>query len=264
VNAAKWAVRAIEVTLFFAISALLTCAVYMSRVGCPACLAEFSANGVKLDVLALELPANGDELRRTLYLGKPYSQAVRDVYEKQTKVDDVFLWLYPSQFVLACFYFALAGERRVSQLLLIAASVAMILAGIFDHQENGLIHAILKDSGAHLNQLAIAVKGVSMQKWLSFAAAAFLAAAGLAFQTVGDGPKSFTKSAAPLLYAVLVLVSLLTGVGAAGNREVIGWSAWAYSFFPITLLWLLYLKPWADKIDERLRVRLALRPSKVK
>jgi hypothetical protein len=264
VNAPKWAARATEVALFFVMSALFTCAVYMSRVGCPACLPEFSSNGVKLDVLALELPANGDELRRILYLGKSYSSAVRDVYEKQTKVDDVFLWLYPAQFVLACFYFSLPGLKKASQLLLIAASLAMIIAGWLDHQENSLIHAILKDSGAHLNLLALAVRGVSMQKWLSFGVAAFLAAVGLALQTHGDGPASFTKSAVAFVCTILVLVSVLTAVGLAGNREVIGWSAWAYSLFPVSLLWLLYLKPWAEQIDAQLRVRLGLRHPKVK
>ena len=235
------------------------CAAYMTGMGCPPCLPEFASNGVKVDVLALELPAGGDELRRKLYLGKPFSQDVRDVYERQTKVDDVFLWLYPAQFVLACFYFALTGERKVAQLLLIAASLTMIIAGWLDHRENSFIHAILGDPGAHFDPLATAVKGVSMQKWLCFGLAAFLAAAGLSLQTRGGRPGGSTTRVVGVLCAILMLVFTLVMVASAvGNREVIGWSALAYSLFPMVLLWLLYVKPWAERIDGWLRGRLGL------
>ena len=262
-NTAKWAAQAVKVGLFLATLAVLVCAAYMSQVGCPACLVEFASNGVKPDVLALELPAGGDELRRTLYLGKPFSQAVRDIYEKQTNVDDVFLWLYPAQFVLTCFYFTMTGETKLSRLQLIAAAVVMVFAGRLDHRENSFIHAILRDSGAHFNQLAASVRHASTQKWLCFGVAAFLSATGLVLQIRGGGPKGLTKSEAGLLCAILTLVFALVMVGmAAGNREVIGSSALAYSLFPLALLWLLYLKPLAEKIDDWLRSRLGLHHSK--
>jgi hypothetical protein len=233
----------------------------MSRIGCPACLAEFAGNGVKLDVLALELPAGGNELRGTLYLGKPFSRTVRDVYDKQTNVDDVFLWLYPAQLVLACLYFALTGEAKLSRLLLIAASLAIVLTGWLDQRENSLIHAILSDSGSHFNQLARHVSHASMQKWLCFGGAALLAAAGLEFQIRDGRSEHLTAGATGVVRAALISTFLLVIVGRAlGNRDMVGWSAVAYSLFPLALLWLLYLKPWAEGLDAWLRSRLGLQP----
>lgn len=233
----------------------------MSRVGCPACLAEFAGNGVKLDVLALELPANGDELRGTLYLGKPFSPAVRGVYDKQTNVDDVFSWLYPAQFVLACLYFVLTSEVKLARLLLLAASLAMIWAGWLDHRENSFIHAILSDSGSHFNQLAREVSHVSMQKWLCFGGAALLAAAGLVLQMGDRRSVGLRKSTAVVLCSALISTFLLIIAGRAlGNRNIVGWSVITFSIFPLALLWLLYLKPWAESLDAWLRSRLGLQP----
>ena len=258
-NAPKWAVTFVQVALFFSIVALFAYAVSMSRAGCPDCLEEFASNGVKLDLLALEMPADGNELRGTLYLGKPFSHAVREVYEKQTSVDDVFLWLYPAQFVLACFYFALTAGTKLSRPLLLIASLVMIFAGWLDHRENRFIHAILRDSGSHFNQLAREVTQVSMQKWLWFGMAAFLAAVGLVSRMKGGGSKGLTGNASSVLCAALMSTSLLVIVGRAlSNRNIVGWSAVAFSIFPLALLWLLYLKPWAESIDSWLRSRFGL------
>ncbi len=252
----NWAAKVVRAALFFAIAALLLCALSMSRAGCPACLPEFASNGVKLDVLTLELPANGNELRRVLYLGKPFSRAVRDVYGEQMMVDDVFLWLYPAQFVLACFYFALICEARRSRLLLLAASLLMIWTGWLDHGENSIIHAILSDSGSRFNQLAPAVAHVSLEKWLCFGAAAFLAAAGLLLLRIGGIP-SLTGYAAVVICAALLSTFLLIILGwTIRSRNIIGWSAVVYSIFPLALLWMLYLKPWAERLDGWLRTRL--------
>ncbi len=257
----KFATKFVKVALFFAIVASFVCATYMSRLGCPACLEGFASNDVKLDVLALEMPADGDELRRSLYVLKPFSQAVRDIYQRQTNVGEIFSWLYPSQFVLACLYFALAGETKLSRLLLIAASLAIVLTGWLDHSENSFIHAILADPGAHFNALAPTVKHVSMQKWLCFGAAAFLAAAGLAVQMRDGRSEHPSGNATGVLCAVLISTFLLVIVGRAlGNRNMVGWSAVAYSLFPLALLWLLYLKPWAESLDAFLRSRLGLQP----
>ncbi len=260
-SALKFATKFVKVALFLAIVALFVCAAYISRVGCPACLAEFAGNSVRLDVLALELPTGGDELRGTLYLGKPFSQTVRDVYAKQTNVDDVFLWLYPAQFVLGCFYFALTSEVKPARLLLLAANLAMIWAGWLDHRENSFIHAILSDSGSHLNQLAREVSHVSMQKWLCFGVADLLAATGLVLQIGDRRPEGLTGSATGVLCAALISTCSLLIVGRSlCNRNIVGWSAIAFSIFPLAMLWLLYLKPWAESLDARLRSRLGLQP----
>lgn len=258
-NTPKWALKSVEAALLFSIVAWFVCTCHMSRVACPTCLEEFVSNGVKLDVLALEMPASDDELRGTLYLGKPFYGAVRDVYEKQTNVDDVFLWLYPAQFSMACFYLGLIGQAKLSRLLLVAASLAMMLAGWLDHNENSLIHAILRDSGAHFNALAPAVRHVSIEKWLCFGAAASLAAAWLALPMRGVGYNGLTWNATALLSATLTSTFLLVLAGwALGNRNIVGWSALAYSLFPLVLLWLLYLKPWAESIEGWLRSSLGM------
>jgi hypothetical protein len=266
VNVRDWATRVVKGGLFIAIASVFVSGVHMSRVRCPACLPEFASNGVKLDSLALELPANGDELRWTLYLRKPYSQAVRDVYGRQTNVDDVFLWLYPTQFVLACLYFSLIGGAKVSRLLFIAAGLIMVLAGWLDHRENSFIHAILMDQGSHFNQLAAAVRPVSMQKWLCFGIAALLGATGLAFRLRSDRKhpvdpsQSLTTNALRLLSGSLMLTSFLTIAGWAQNdRTSIRSGALTYSLFLGALLWLLYLEPIAEKLDGLLRARLNLR-----
>jgi len=265
VSAEKWAEKAVGAALFLAIVAVMACAGYMSRVGCPACLAEFAGNGVKLDVLALQLPANEDELERTLYLPKPFSKDVRQVYERQTKVDDVFLWLYPAQFVLACFYFALASQTKPGRLLLAAASAAMVVAGIFDHHENAFIHTMVGDSNPRLDQLAILVRHASIEKWVFFGSASSLAAAGLVLDILGRRPipgikaTGLTENAAMVVCVTLLLVSAPAMAGTAtGNREVIRLSGVAYSLFLVALLWLLYLKPWAERIDGWLRRRFGV------
>ncbi len=255
----KWAIKVVKIALLFAIVALFVCGFSMSRAGCPGCLEEFASNGVKLDVLALEMPANGDELRRTLRVFKPFSQTVRNTYEKQTNVDDVFLWLYPAQFVLACFYFALTGGTKLSRLLLIAASLAILVVGWLDQSENVYIHATLRDSGAHFNQLAREVARISMQKWPCFGLSAFLAAAGLALRMREGGPNGLSGSATGLLCAALMSTCSLVILGlATGNRSMVGWSAVPFAIFPLAVLWLLYLKQWAEITDGWLRSRLGL------
>lgn len=255
----NWVAKFIGVGLFSAIVALLLCTLAVSRAGCPACLPEFASNGVKLDVLTLELPANGNELRRAIYLGRPFSRAVRDVYGTQMKVDDVFLWLYPAQFVFACLFFALLTQVKRTRVLLLAAGLVMLWAGWLDHGENSIICLILSDSGAHFNQLAPAVAHVSMEKWVCFGSAAFLAAAGLTL-VIGDAASlRLNGRATGILCAALFSTFLLVILGwTLGNREIIRWSAVAYSIFPLGLLWALYLRPWAERMDRWLRIRFDL------
>jgi hypothetical protein len=255
-SAMELATRAVKAMLFLAIMAMFVCAAYMSRAGCPACLAEFANNGVSLDNLALQLPANGDELGRTLYLGKAVSTDVRNTYEKQTDAGDVFVWLYPTQFVLACLYFSMLSKQKASWLVLFAASAVMVFAGLFGHQENVYIHSILKDTGGHLDRLAIAVKRASTDKWLCFGLASLIAAGALIVQLLSGGQ---TRKFVNVSCATLTVVFALVTVGLSrGSRAVIGLGALAYLLFPMMLLWLLYAKPIAEKMDGWLRRRLLI------
>ena len=234
----NWAAKFLGVGLFFAIVALLFCTLALSRAGCPACLPEFASNGVKLDVLTLELPANGNELRRVLYLGRPFSNAVRDVYAKQMSVDDVFVWLYPAQFVFACFCFVRLTQVKWTRLLLLAASLVMIWAGWLDHGEKQ--HHL-----RHIERLRLALQSTGSRRGPCvdgevgvLRLSSILGGGGL---TLGIGDAASLRlngRATGILCAALFSTFLLVILGwTLGNREIIRWSAVAYSIFPLGLLW---------------------------
>ncbi len=264
-SAMESAIRAVKAMLLVAILAVFVSVAYTSRAGCPACLAEFASNGVKLDNLALQLPATGVELGRTLYLGKAVSADVRTAYQKQTAVDDVFLWLYPAQFALMCLYFSMLSRQKASWVLLFAASALMVFAGVFDHQENVYIYSILKDKGGHFDQLARAVRSVSTEKWLCFGWASLIAAVALLVQllsgkqtTLRGAELPVRKSANVSCITLMMVFALVVAGLKTGNRDVIGLSALAYLSLLAMLLWLLFVRPLAEKMDAWLRGRLAL------